>query len=1560
MIEQSFTSPRPLARAPTARLSRASTVQLLLLMLGILCGATAVRAATLNVQLTDALAGTPIANQPIGIYEKDAAGALTWKRGGTTDANGRTTLEVNAPAAGSVLVARMRPFAMWIERPVGVGGTVNIAAGPVRVQVRHGVSGAPLVGAPVLVGVTDATNKFIGVVTVTTDPAGQLRLDPDGLGSRPYSLRAASPVDGSFKFSAPITAPGNVEFRVGNAPVTVNLTDWITNAPLAGQLVTVRERMPDGSLVWLTARETDGNGRVKLDLDGLDAGRRYTLRVKPYFQNIDRDVSAAGWISIRAGSLPVTLLNGDMGGVLANTQLTLLTRDSPTSEWRYELHGSTGTDGKLIFDPSQLDTREYVLRAASPVDGSQKFSPIITTAGPTTFAVGNRRLTIKLFNAKDNAPIAAQPVWANELMSDGSIGPTLSRNTDASGLAHFDLDGLGKGKRYRVRTKPFFHVIERIVTTPGWTDLPAGVLRIRVENGATGGALAHTEVRLTRLLPDGSREWVNVVTTDSAGGLVLDPPGLGSSRYQLAATSPVDATWKFSQVLNGPGDAVFSVGSAGVTVRLQDFRSSTPLAGQTVSILERQPGGTLSWVAQRATDASGQVRFDLDGVGTRRYVARVKPYLQTIERDITVNGLLEIRAGNLRVDVRRGDNSEAYREVPVRLLAVRANGEYEAIATLPSSPAGELVLDLPDLGPVRYVLRAASPVDGTLKHSQVFASPGHGTFTVGNPPLRVRLADFQTRRSIPNVMLHVWELQPDGSSTWNTQRATDINGNTEFDLDGLGKGRVYLVKARPFAQWLEHRVDSTLPLVINSGRATVVLVDQDQGRPMPGVRVAARSKAPDGTMTWAGADVTDANGRIRFDPPQLGQGGVAVYTAENPFANGVNYLSAPSVTTGITRFDITRSGPRRLDTRPAEVSLSLPRLNQRVSLGGIVLGGQVKDDTSIRSVVVELLDGSVVVGRHHATVDADNQRWTLQTPAFQSLPNTRLTLRVLATDRDYNVATAETTVMAVADTAPPTLTLHTPAGPSAVHNQGLLVLGNVRDDTQWSNVKVQLERGANVSLPFRNVEVNPATGDWAFAIPAEALLNTSAVTLRVHGLDTQQNVAELVRTLPVDPNGDALRHLLARATFGENAALRDEAQRLGYTTFLEQQLTPALIDDSATEALMSALPVTGAHSLSTQMLVRTVTSRRQLNEVMTFFWENHFNTDVNRHGRIEREQADNYVFRANALGNFRTLLGASARSTAMLVYLDNASNHRFGPNENYARELLELHTMGEGFTQQDIDEVARAFTGWTVVDNAFAFAADRHDGGEKRVLGQVLPAGGGQADGDRVLDLLANRPETARHLCRKLALRFVNDAPPASLIAGCADVFMRNLRSADQLAQVLRYVLNSAEFRLATNRGSKVKDSVRFLAGAARATDALRNGLDLPGIVSALGQPLLTYPAPDGYPLDSDSWTGPFLARTRLEFVGRLMENWPQGTQLTANPRAVLQGLPAVSTTEGVAARVLQNLNGGVFDQSELELALGVLTDNGARRFALDATHADDALRRLVRTVMSLPRHQMH
>jgi uncharacterized protein (DUF1800 family) len=310
-------------------------------------------------------------------------------------------------------------------------------------------------------------------------------------------------------------------------------------------------------------------------------------------------------------------------------------------------------------------------------------------------------------------------------------------------------------------------------------------------------------------------------------------------------------------------------------------------------------------------------------------------------------------------------------------------------------------------------------------------------------------------------------------------------------------------------------------------------------------------------------------------------------------------------------------------------------------------------------------------------------------------------------------------------------------------------------------------------------------------------------------------------------------------------------------------------------------------------LTRHVVSERQIQEVMVDFWTNHFNIFA-RKGPVVVVAGD-YIERAirpHALGRFEDLLLASARHPAMLLYLDNAKSvapamgsarqRRRGLNENYARELLELHTLGVngGYTQQDVIEVARILTGWGVRrpqagDLGFVFRSRQHDAGDKVVLGTRFSADGEQ-EGRRLLALLARHPATARHLATKLCARFVSDSPPP----GCVERVARAYRASDgRIVALLSAIVDGPEFW--QSRGTKLKSPLEFVASALRALDGRPNGeLGLAGTLRNLGQPLLLEPVPVGYPEAAEDWasSGPLLGR--MNFALALASERAKGVDL--------------------------------------------------------------------------------
>jgi uncharacterized protein (DUF1800 family) len=448
---------------------------------------------------------------------------------------------------------------------------------------------------------------------------------------------------------------------------------------------------------------------------------------------------------------------------------------------------------------------------------------------------------------------------------------------------------------------------------------------------------------------------------------------------------------------------------------------------------------------------------------------------------------------------------------------------------------------------------------------------------------------------------------------------------------------------------------------------------------------------------------------------------------------------------------------------------------------------------------------------------------------------------------------------------------------------------------------------------------------------------------------------------------EAIFHAMNRLGYGPRPGDVERIKRMGLEKWIDEQLYPAKIDESAARARLQRLPVLALSSasllnqypqpdeaarrmgitvedyrkrmdalahppqgtrpapstlpqeilnqLQQAKVSRAIYSDRQLEEQLTDFWFNHFNVFANKDLDLwllvsyERD-----AIGPHALGKFRDLLAATAKSPAMLFYLDNylsADPGSFdrqkaqprnqqprgknlppigpkrGLNENYGRELMELHTLGVdgGYTQQDVIEVARAFTGWTIraprVKPEFYFDERLHDPGPKLVLGKKIHAGGIR-DGEQVLDLLSKDPHTAHHIALELAQHFVSDTPPEALVEKMTRAF---LKSGGDLREVMRAMIYSPEFWSRETYRAKVKKPFELVVSAARALGAdVDNPAPLVNWIARIGEPLYQCTPPTGYADKAAAWVNTGALLNRLNFAIALASNRLAGSQVELSP----------------------------------------------------------------------------
>ncbi len=466
------------------------------------------------------------------------------------------------------------------------------------------------------------------------------------------------------------------------------------------------------------------------------------------------------------------------------------------------------------------------------------------------------------------------------------------------------------------------------------------------------------------------------------------------------------------------------------------------------------------------------------------------------------------------------------------------------------------------------------------------------------------------------------------------------------------------------------------------------------------------------------------------------------------------------------------------------------------------------------------------------------------------------------------------------------------------------------------------------------------------------------------------------------PLGEAdVRHLVRRLTWGASAPLMADVAAAGPQAWLDAQLDPASVEDGACEALVARFgrlrrsiaetkaPDTGQWDTMWELghatLARYTWSRRQLLEVMCDFWSNHLHvTNPSSDVWDTRHDYDATVIRAHALGSFSAMLLASARHPAMLRYLDNASSRKEAPNENYARELLELHTVGvdAGYGEAGVRAVASVMTGATVVDrtSAYTFDARRHDGAAASVLGWSTPTHApaeGEAVQASLLHHLAVHRSTAMSVCRALAQRFVADDPPAVLVGGLADVY---LASGTQVVPVLRALFASEEFW--ASRGAKTRRPLEGFVAAVRAVGHAPgpNGLggmdDLYWQSRELAHSPLAWGPPNGYPDVAAAWQSAGATLARWNATTTMVNGW-YPSALVRQPMTDLLPRPLPATFGGLVDALVRRLLGRAPTALEHAALLAFAGQQAATPVRGDDSWLVHRLPYLAQTVLNSPGH---
>lgn len=481
-------------------------------------------------------------------------------------------------------------------------------------------------------------------------------------------------------------------------------------------------------------------------------------------------------------------------------------------------------------------------------------------------------------------------------------------------------------------------------------------------------------------------------------------------------------------------------------------------------------------------------------------------------------------------------------------------------------------------------------------------------------------------------------------------------------------------------------------------------------------------------------------------------------------------------------------------------------------------------------------------------------------------------------------------------------------------------------------------------------------------------------------------------------NDKHLVHVLNRLTFGPTVDTMNEASSMGLSNWIQGQLAPLsfanLLDDPA-QMLREDNPYQPTHE-ERHGAIRPVHSVKHIQARMGLFWDNHFSTYKNVVNNYDSEMHEEDLFFVHALGNFRTLLDASAKSDAMMRYLDLRISKQPQPNENYAREVMELHTFGVTTTDvddsgqpfygpDDVDALSHILSGWSTGgagtpsrytrrhnDGSFStqtlfefiFRGSNHSTEPKNFLGVDFPGTGGQAEGELALDMLAEHPQTAKNICGKMARTFVSDEPAPATLANCEAVFLGAVDAPDQMKQVLMSLVNSAEFNNADTRLSKFKDNQEYMISLARIlrvnavgrapSVGYLDGTAFGEAIEATGQGLFDKGPPTGYKETAEQWNTTNSAIARFREGNELIFSYGY----TDNIAAYFSD-NGVTTSGGVMRELFKMMLGGEYGLDHMTMAYWELHPDG-QVFDINENYASQRIENVIAKLAQLPEFNLH
>lgn len=1335
--------------------------------------------------------------------------------------------------------------------------------------------------------------------------------------------------------------------------ITVTLQDSNGGAFLLEQKVVVYELDADNNKHWRAANYSDQNGQVTFELEGLGSGGRYLLASSAYnnFKVYSQVLTEPGELLMTFGSTQITVLNGTLADKppLLDTKVHVYRLDGEDKSWFTSVY--TDSQGMLKIDLPGIDSGQpYILGSDSPISGQRKYSNQLTQSGGHQFVVGNLPLNVSLVDAMTGAAFVAQRVDAYYYDSEGKKRWYTRGETDSQGVVRFDLEGLGNGTHYVLRTKLFNDLsnYSDTLTSKGDYTFRIGTNTVNVLNGtqAPNSALAGHKVDFHKLLPDGSKEYFARVYSDENGQIRLNLPGVNQGQtYLVKAKSPLDDTTYYQQAISKEGVSDLVVGTLPLNVKLQDALTGNVLANKEISAYELFADGSKTRVAKRVTDDLGMVSFDLPQINDgKRFILGVKGFgdFRSYSDVISASGDYLFSVGKLRVSLKDGSQpgTPAMGHAELAIYKV-VDGENKWFDSTVADGNGLVRLDLPGLSDgVVYRLRGRSSVNQSKKYSSPVSQNGDFEFVVGNPAVSVKVFNLLNNTVYPDEEVTAYWFDEAGKKQWYQRLSTDAGGTVLFDLDEINKGREYIFKVSKFdtGSSYSQTITASGHVDLGIGAVPLTLVDKESLSALSGIKVVAYKIEDNGDLSWQKYGYTNSAGQLTFDLSELQQGQRYTFKAKNPYGESKSYYGPVITGIGEVTFAIKQGEYGGLDLDAPIITIDTPDQDSANS-AGFTLAGSVSDNMSVDRVDVSV--GANIVA---ANVDSAANRWQAEVPAAWVSGLEVVTIEARAFDNAGNNAVTTRSFNLVNDTAEPVISILSHQNLQPVNTVGFTVLGTVSDDVGVQSIHATLvDPLLGETISNQSLNISSLTGQWALPVTNGKVSSDQTIQISLTATDVNGKTAVTDLLLNTESVSTNPIQLAQRITFGLTPALLNRIH--SGDDYLAEQLAPESIDDSEFEAQMAARVITERADLRDYLVSYMVGSKKQLREVMAWFWENHFSTSINTHGSVSYELTENNLFRQHALGSFRDLLSASAKSAAMIEYLNNAQNVAGRANENYAREIMELHTMGVdgGYTADDIAELSRIFTGWHHSNGVFAFNDALHDNGDKIFLGQTI-VGSGAGEGEQVLDILSAHPSTASFICSKLVTLFVSDMPVSSLQSQCSAEF---LATSGDITAVLRVIFGSQAFAASEHYRSKLKTPLELMTATLRGFDAQLSSSDISNSLRRMGMSLFEFPAPTGFSEVAEDWlnSNALLQRLRLANLA--------ASQTDMRGMMTIQGL---TSAEAIVSYLFELTMANEYTELEYQLALSVLNDGGD--FDFNGADAERKMTRLLGTLLSFPGYQ--